>query len=344
MSKFKLGFACKYMHADRNLSKKELEEIERKYNCRTTTLTWMRKQDQDTQLEKLHSIVVHNLLAISNMLDYIATLPDELRMFRLSSDILPLYSHSEYDGIYQDSSFAYIQEKFAAIGEKARKYNIKLSFHPGQYTVLSSDKPHIIENAIKEFEYHADMARWMGFGKSFQDGCKINIHVGGKGGPQKLLETRERLSDTAKNLITVENDEMSWGLEDCLSISHTIPVVMDIHHHWVMTGEYISADDDRVKQVIDSWQGVRPTMHYSISNRETILNHVADEKPVREELFKSNIKKGKLRAHSNDYWNQACNDWALTFTDNFDIMCESKFKNLASKQLYNQYLQRTIDA
>ena len=90
MSKFKLGFACKYMHADRSLSKKQLEEIEREYNCRSTTLTWMKKQDKAVQLEKLHNIITHNLAAQSRMLDYIATLPDELRMFRMSSDILPL--------------------------------------------------------------------------------------------------------------------------------------------------------------------------------------------------------------------------------------------------------------
>jgi hypothetical protein len=52
--------------------------------------------------------------------------------------------------------------------------------------------------------------------------------------------------------------------------------------------------------------------------------------------MESGHKKAKLRAHSNFYWNTAVNEWALSFRDNFDIMCESKAKNLASFALYEQ--------
>ena len=45
----------------------------------------------------------------------------------------------------------------------------------------------------------------------------------------------------------------------------------------------------------------------------------------------------KLRAHSDYFWNDAVNDWAMTFNDQFDIMCESKAKNLASITLYDTY-------
>jgi hypothetical protein len=51
-------------------------------------------------------------------------------------------------------------------------------------------------------------------------------------------------------------------------------------------------------------------------------------------LLSQGYKKSKLRAHSDFYWNTAVNDWALSFRDNFDIMCESKAKNLASFALY----------
>jgi UV DNA damage endonuclease len=53
-------------------------------------------------------------------------------------------------------------------------------------------------------------------------------------------------------------------------------------------------------------------------------------------LLAQGYKKAKLRAHSNFYWNTAVNEWALSFTDQFDIMCESKAKNLASLALYQQ--------
>jgi hypothetical protein len=89
---------------------------------------------------------------------------------------------------------------------------------------------------------------------------------------------------------------------------------------------------------VDSWRGVRPTCHYSVS-REDILD--VREHPTRPEmalLLEQGYKKQKLRAHSNFYWNDDVNDWALQFLDNFDIMCESKAKNLASHALYKYHL------
>ena len=108
----------------------------------------------------------------------------------------------------------------------------------------------------------------------------------------------------------------------------------DIHHHWVNSGgEYIKPSDDRVKQVIDSWRGVRPTMHYSISREDYIIDHSPYDRPNYQQLIETGYKKGKLRAHSDMCWNTACNEWALSFWNDFDIMVEAKHKNLASKQL-----------
>jgi hypothetical protein len=52
--------------------------------------------------------------------------------------------------------------------------------------------------------------------------------------------------------------------------------------------------------------------------------------PDHKLLLENGYKKQKLRAHSDFYWNTAVNEWALSFSDQFDIMCESKGKNLAS--------------
>ena len=68
-----------------------------------------------------------------------------------------------------------LEAGFSKVGDIARKHDVRISFHPGQFCVLASDKPDVVERSIDEFEYHANMARWMGFGKSFQDGCKIPL-------------------------------------------------------------------------------------------------------------------------------------------------------------------------
>jgi UV DNA damage endonuclease len=116
--------------------------------------------------------------------------------------------------------------------------------------------------------------------------------------------------------------------------------VIDIHHHWVRTGEYIARDDVRINRIIDSWRGVRPAMHYSLS-RESLLEGARQSiRPDMDTLLESGYKKQKLRAHSDMCWNNACNDWALSFWDDFDIMVEAKHKNLASAQLYQHYLMQ----
>jgi hypothetical protein len=130
---------------------------------------------------------------------------------------------------------------------------------------------------------------------------------------------------------------MSWGLDASLELSNDVALVMDIHHHWVRTGEYIEPTDERVKRIIDSWRGVRPTMHYSISKEELLAEHDKRTRPAMGELLAMGYKKAKLRAHSDFMWNHAVNDWALEFLPIADIMVESKAKNLASIELYKYY-------
>jgi UV DNA damage repair endonuclease len=207
--------------------------------------------------------------------------------------------------------------------------------HPGQFVVLASINEGIVGRSIEEFEYHADMARYMGYGKTFQD-FKINVHISGKQGPDGIRSAYKRLSQEARNCITIENEENSWGLDDCLTISDIVPIVLDIHHHWIREGEYILSTDDRVSRVLDSWRGVRPTMHYSVSREDYLVGHDGLVAPVHSQLLLDGYKKQKLRAHSDFYWNQKTNEWAITFLNQFDIMCESKGKNLASMELYNQ--------
>jgi UV DNA damage repair endonuclease len=176
------------------------------------------------------------------------------------------------------------------------------------------------------------MARWMGYGKTFQD-FKINVHISGKQGPEGIRRAYKRLSPEARNCITIENEENSWGLDDCLTISDIIPIVLDVHHHWIREGEYISPDDNRVRRVVDSWRGVRPTMHYSVSREDVLVGHDTNIAPDHKLLLAQGYKKQKMRAHSDFYWNNETNKWVITFLDKFDIMCESKGKNLASTML-----------
>ncbi len=333
----KIGFACKWIdHPHQTDGIKSTDDC-KQYNTGTTTISWLNRQSRDVAEQKLLDLATQNIEATYKLVERVSKLDDGLRMVRISSDILPAYTHELYRDFYKRNDvLALLEQGFAKVGVLARSKQVRLSMHPGQFTVLASENPGIVDRSIEEFEYHADMARFMGYGKSFQD-FKINVHISGKQGPAGIRSAYKRLSPEARNCITIENEENSWGLNDCLELSDILPIVLDIHHHWVREGEYLQADDPRVQRVVSSWRGIRPTCHYSISREDVLVNHCKNTMPDYKLLLENGHKKAKLRAHSDFYWNKEVNNWALSFADKFDIMCESKGKNLASIELYNQY-------
>ena len=332
----KIGFACKWIDHPDQVNGIGKNDDAKQYNTGTTTVRWLNNQSRDVAEQRLWGLMVGNIEATRKLVERVSTLDPALRMVRISSDILPVYTHADFADYWRKPDvISYAETHFKRVGDIARNSGVRLSMHPGQFTVLASDNPGIVERSIAEFEYHTDMVRWMGYGQKFQD-FKINVHISGKQGPDGIRRAYERLTPEARNCITIENEENSWGLNDCLSISDLVPIVLDVHHHWIREGEYILPTDDRVRRVVDSWRGVRPTMHYSVSREDYLVEHDKLTAPVHAQLLLDGYKKQKLRAHSDFYWNQKTNEWAITFLNQFDIMCESKGKNLASMELYNQ--------
>jgi UV DNA damage repair endonuclease len=332
----KIGFACKWIDTAEQVNGIKPADDAKKYNTGSTTVSWLNRQSQHVAEEKLWDLVKGNIEAVKKLVERVGALDENLRMVRLSSDILPVYTQCDWSFFYKLPDVrAYCEREFGKVGDLARKMGVRLSMHPGQFTVLASESDDIVNRSIEEFEYHVDMARWMGYGKSFQD-FKINVHISGRRGPQGIIDTLSRLTPEARNCITIENDENSWGIESSIELEKHCALVLDIHHHWVRTGEYIQPSDDRCQRIVDSWRGIRPAMHYSVSREEWLKGHCDKTLPDYKQLLESGHKKQKLRAHSDFYWNTAVNEWALSFLNTHDIMCESKGKNLASVALHEQ--------
>ena len=335
----RIGFACKWIDHAGQVNGIDAKDDAKKYNTGGTTVAWLNRQSKDVAEQKLWDIMASNIESTRLLVERVGQLDQNLRMVRLSSDMLPVYTQSDWSYFWRRVDVReYCERNLLAIGDSARRSNTRLSFHPGQFTVLASINPGIVDRSIDEFEYHADLARWMGFGKTFQD-FKINVHISGKEGPDGIRRAHARLSPEARNCITIENEENAWGLDDCLTISDLVPIVLDVHHHWIKTSNYIQPTDPRVDSVVQSWRGVRPTMHYSVSREDYLVDHDTSVKPEYATLLENGFKKQKLRAHSDFYWNQPVNEWALSFLNQFDIMCESKGKNLASFALHKQAKQ-----
>lgn len=334
----RIGFACKWSEIH---PKKGLVTTE---DCGTggTTITWLNRQTKAKAEEKLWDVMKDNIQNTHNLVKRVATLKPELRMVRLTSDMLSAYTHPDWSWFYKQPDVVLAMERWMApIGETARANDVRLSFHPGQFCVLGSENPNVVEQSIKEFEYHADMVRHMGYGQRFQD-FKINVHISGKAGPAGVRSVLGRLSPEARNCITIENSEFGWGIEASLELAQDLALVLDLHHHFINTGEYIKPNDERIKKVIDSWRGIRPVIHYSISREESLIGHPTNQLPNLQSLILEGKKKQDLRAHSDYMWNQAANDWALEHISYADIMVEAKAKNLASFKLYEYAKQLSI--
>ena len=303
----------------------------RELNGRSTTMRWLREHPEEAE-QRQWDIMNHNAAAAVRMIERVGSLEPGLRMVRLGSEMLQGYTEPSWKDWWQQTDVQrHLEKIFAPIGETARRLDVRLDFHPGQFCVLASESDDIVERSIEEFEYHADMARWMGYGGSWHDhGFGINVHLSGRGGPAKFLQTLSKLSPEARNLITIENDELTNGLDVTLAVADHVALVLDIHHHWVNTGEYIQPQDDRAQRVIESWRGVRALCHYSVSREDILVDHPTGDRPDLALLLGRGHRKQHLRAHSDFYWNRAVNEWAATFSEHWDIECESKGKNLAS--------------
>ena len=329
----RVGFACKFAEINK---KNEISSVPG-LNTGGTTMAWANRNKRDLVEQKIIDVAKTNILNTHALIKKVATLPERLRMLRITSDMLSFYTHQDYTDFWQSNDVqTSLARWFKPLGDTAREHNVRLSFHPDQFVVLASEREEVVNKSIEEFEYHVDMARWMGYGLRFQD-IKINVHISGRKGPQGIKDVFGRLSPEARNSLTIENDEMCWGIDSSIELAGTCALVLDIHHHWIRTGEYITPKDDRCKRIIDSWRGVRPVIHYSVSREDVLVNHDTKVRPNHQLLLESGHNKQKLRAHSDYFWNDEVNKWAATFNEDFDIMCESKGKNLASFDFYERY-------
>lgn len=335
----RVGFACKYMHPDQSLPAKRLKEIQGRLTESGTTKAWMERQKPQDAYNKMWDIIRHNVQAAYNLVQYVGGLPPGQRMVRLGSDQLPFYTLDPWRDFYQRSDVRdFLERQYRYVGDLAREHDVRLSMHPGQFTVLGSADDVVVNRSIEEMEYHADIARMMGYGNMFQD-FKINVHLTGKRGAAGVRAIYGRLSPELRNMMTIENDEYSSGIRDILELEDLFALVFDTHHHWIHSNEFIDPQRDDFQRVIASWRGVRPVVHYSVSRIEYLTEVADNELPDRNALKAAGFASNKLRAHSDMYTHKASNDMIAEFWPYADIMAEAKMKNLASTELYTYLLE-----
>lgn len=100
MIDYKIGFACKIYEHNTFGTVKEYNQYLKSLNTRSTTVSWMKRcSSQITAFDRIHEIATHNLDVTLKALQYVKKLNPINHFMRVSSDLLPLYSHSPHKQI-----------------------------------------------------------------------------------------------------------------------------------------------------------------------------------------------------------------------------------------------------
>ncbi|HET8685208.1 MAG TPA: hypothetical protein VFM18_00935 [Methanosarcina sp.] len=338
----RIGFACKF-HSD-NKSDKDL------YSLRGIILKTLQSLSANAAYQRLLDVVLHNLTATQNLLSWVSTSrPIGQGMVRLSGDIFPLGSHPHLSGIYYDIFYEpLVVNKIRNIRNIIESNDIRVTMHPGQFTVLGSNNPNVVSASLAEIRHHANILGMFydGLTDARRKGAVINIHVGSSSANVAAVRSSLRdLNPFTAALLSFENDEFSWGLERIVdSFGDIVRVVPDLHHHWVETGGYLRPDDPILQDVLVTWGGIRPKLHCAMSREEYLLGKVPAELLPSRDLCLNNLslKRTDIRKHSDTLWHPALLDYYCRFLPDFDIMVEAKHKQVASQQLY--YRARELGA
>jgi UV DNA damage endonuclease len=170
--------------------------------------------------ERIREVTAINLDALEAILRW--NLDHEIQVFRISSNTIPFGSH-RINTVRWWEEFA---PRLAELGALMQNGDMSISTHPGQYTVLGSQRPEVVAASIAELEYQALLLRSFGLDTSH----KLVIHLSGS--PDRFAESVERLSPASRSRLTLENDER-WSLAEVLPLAGNLglPVVFDVFHH-----------------------------------------------------------------------------------------------------------------
>lgn len=252
-------------------------------------------------------------LAYLNLCDLLSILQwnvaNDILVYRMSSDIFPWMSEYEITHL---PNFSQIQAKLTEIGDFIKSTGLRVSMHPGQFDVLCSPNPSVVDKTIIDLDKHSQIMDLMGLPADY--GFPINIHLGGSYGDKesaaaRFCENFQRLQPTTKARLVVENDDKAaqYSVADLYQMVYLkigTPITFDFHHHRFNTGDL--SEDAALRLASTTWHGYRPLTHYS-SCKKTF----EDSSVI-------------ARSHA-DYVYEKINDYGL----DFDIEIEAKAKDLA---------------
>jgi UV DNA damage endonuclease len=265
---------------------------------------------KEERMDRLKEVTRLNLEHTKRILYLCAA--HEIEVYRLSSSLVPLATHPEVEWDFHTP----FKKEWKELGELIKKFGIRASFHPNQFTLFTSPKQHVTDNAVKDMVYHYRMLEYMGI----EDSSVINIHIGGSYGDKEetLIRFHENLKDLpteVKEIMTLENDDKTYTVEETLGVcqKENIPMVLDIHHHEANLSE--KPLEDYLETIFATWKkrDLVPKIHISSPKSEKAFRSHAD-------LVDAGFVEGFFKS-------------LKTFDQDVDFMIEAKHKDLAMLKL-----------
>jgi UV DNA damage endonuclease len=227
----------------------------------------------------------------------------DVRVYRLSSSTIPYGTHPDLPQFDFRRQIEACGDELASLGEKARAYGLRLSTHPGQYTVINAPTEDLRRRSRLDLEQDSALLTALGAADPV-----VVVHVGGAYGDKEAALARWadsylQLSEAARRTVAVEHDERSFTLDDCLRLHERtgVRVVYDLHHDRCNPSGATFAD------AYSTWGDTRPKAHVSSPRLDST----------------------RLEAHA-DYvapWDVV--ELLARSPGPVDVMCEAKAKDLA---------------
>ncbi len=216
------------------------------------------------KIDYLRDKIINNLYLVKDILLW--NIKNDIYMYRVSSRLLPLVTHpdvvNDFDWNWKkDDEILNIMKDISDI---VTSYNIRLSMHPDQFTVLNSPNEKVVINSILNVKYHYDILKKL-------SGNDMIIHTGGvyndkESATKRFIEVFNTLEDDVKSMIRLENDDKSFTVEDVLYISSKtdIPIVLDTHHYKCNNPNYIDIEN-YIDNIVKTWKNTSliPKLHIS---------------------------------------------------------------------------------
>ncbi|WP_449539181.1 UV DNA damage repair endonuclease UvsE [Ferdinandcohnia sp. Marseille-Q9671] len=265
---------------------------------------------KNERMDKLKSVTAQNLQNTKRILHY--NIAHEIEVYRLSSSLVPLATHPE---VMWDFVTPFKKE-WNELAELIEQYNMRVSFHPNQFTLFTSTRDEVTDNALLDMEFHYKMLKAL---NALEKGV-LNIHIGGAYGDKETSLKRfhkniQRIPQEIKKQMTLENDDKTYNVEETLLAceKENIAMVLDYHHHMANQG-----DLDLplfLERIFTTWEDREtvPKVHISSPKSESAFRPHADY--VSLEFIMPFLKMAK------------------ELDQDFDIMIEAKQKNLAMQRL-----------